>query len=170
MQQNPKLDAATFITIFVILGYDRFSVAFTSIILELANDKELQEELCSEIREKKRYFMTCEKLEKFLSEKLSRIPATPIVVKESNTGVAVNGSFIPPNTGMLLSLQNEDTFSKIMGKISESMTMNLMKLFVGEFIVRCKFEAENGKKEQNVVGCGISLRRKSARILVRNRY
>ncbi|KAG5666535.1 hypothetical protein PVAND_014555 [Polypedilum vanderplanki] len=168
-QQNSHIDAATFITIFIILGYDRFSVAFTSLILELAIDSELQEELCKEIRENKRYFMTCKNLEKFLIAKMVKIPVTPIAVKRIKNGIPLKGFFIPPNVDVLLFLQNIDTYGQLIKEMNENMTMSLMKLFVGEFVVRCKFQFEKEKNEEKF-GCGMSLRRKSARILVKNRY
>jgi hypothetical protein len=170
MQQHPQANAATFIAIFIILGYDRFSVAFTSMVLELAKDAELQEQLCSEIRANGRYFMTCANLERFLVAQMAKIPVTPVAVKVHDVGVPLDGFFVPPNTGTLLYLQNQATYERLMGDgTRECMTMNLMKLFVGEFVVRCRFQLDEGKGGDGV-GCGMSMRRESARILVRNRY
>jgi len=168
----PNIDPSPLIEAFVLLGYDRFSIAFTNMIIELSKNAELQDEICSEIRENQRNFMKSTKLHNFLVQQLPAHPIMPVVTKITKTGVPLTGYFIPPNTGVLLYLENLDSHGKLMensmSKFDECMTMNLMKIFVGEFIVRFKFQMKETKSMW--MGCGISLRRKGVNVCVRNRY
>lgn len=168
----PDIDPSPLIETFVLLGYDRFSIAFTNMIIELSKNSELQDEICSEIREHQRNFIKSAKLHKFLMEQLPTHPIMPVVTKTTQAGVPLTGYFIPPNTGVLLYLENLESHGKLMensmSKFDECMTMNLMKIFVGEFIVRFKFQIKETKRIS--MGCGVSLRRKGVNVCVRNRY
>ncbi|CAG9811695.1 unnamed protein product [Chironomus riparius] len=168
----PNIDPSPLIETFVLLGYDRFSIAFTNMIIELSKSAELQDEICNEIRENQRNFMKSQKLHKFLIEQLPAHTIIPVVTKTTQAGVPLIGQFIPPNTGVLLYLENLDSHGKLMensmSKFDECMTMNLMKIFVGEFIVRFKFQMKETKRLW--MGCGVSLRRNGVNVCVRNRY
>ncbi|XP_070508441.1 cytochrome P450 4e3-like [Chironomus tepperi] len=168
----PNIDPSPLIETFVLLGYDRFSIGFTNMIMELSKNAELQDEICSEIRQHQRNFIKSDKLHKFLVQQLKAHPIMPVVTKTMTDGVPLTGYFIPPNTGVLLYLENLDSHGKLMensmSTFDDCMTMNLMKIFVGEFIVRFKFQMMETKSLS--MGCGVSLRRKGVNVCVRNRY
>ena len=168
----PNIDPVPFVETFVILGFDRFSIAFTNMIMDLAKDAELQDEICKEIREHKRYFMKSEKLYNYVIQQLPLHPIISVLTKIIPTGIQLNGFFIPPYQSTLIYLQNLDSHSKLMessmAKFNECLTLNLMRIFVGEFVVRFKFQLKESKDME--LGCGVSLRRKNVNICVRNRY
>jgi cytochrome P450 len=168
--QYPQINAISIITSFITLGYDRFSVAFTSMIMELAKDEDLIENLFREIKSHNRNFMKCENLNKFLVENLPMHPTITVIDKIPTTGIPLNGYFIPPGTNCLLYLENAETYGKLMKNFDDSMTMNLMKIFVGECIARCKFNMNMEKNEVIEYGAGISMKRKGVNVFVRNRY
>lgn len=171
-ERYPEAEPSTLIETFVLLGYDRFSIAFTNMIMELSKDAALQDEICKEIWEHQRYIIKSEKLHNFLMQQLPAHPIISVISKNISVGIPLNGYFIPPSTGTLLYLQNLDSHSKIMensmAAFDECFTMNLLKIFVGEFIVRFKFQMKDTKDLE--LGCGITLRRKGVNVCVRNRY
>lgn len=168
----PGTDPVPLIATFILLGFDRFSIAFTNLLMELAQDSQLQDEICQEIREHQRYFLKSDKLTNFVQQQLPAHPIISAVTKSLPTAVPLNGFFIPPENGVLLFLNNLDSHRKLMedsmAAFDDCLTMNLMRIFVGEFVVRFKFQLKESKAME--VGCGVSLRRKGVNVCVRNRY
>jgi cytochrome P450 len=166
-EQHPKEDSAALIAAFIILGYDRFSSIFTILVKEIAKNGHLQDEIQQEIKASGRKFLQSQKLSNFINEMMKNHPVTPVVKKSLEFGVPLNGFFIPPNTNVFLYLA-ECHKDFINDANKETMSNYLMRIFIGEFIVRFKFHLIDEDKIDN--GCGVSMRTKNVKIEVRNRF
>lgn len=82
---------------FIVLGFDRLSIATCLALRELSRDKKLVEQF-----QKTDSIESMKPLESFLSECHRLHPTTPIISKHITKGVPLDRFFIPPDTSCLL--------------------------------------------------------------------
>lgn len=166
---------------FIVLGYDRLASTLCFAIMQLSQNLEAQERIYREFTKNH----GSEALQSFMLEVQRLFPATPVISKFINEGVALNGYFIPPNTSVLLYLsgtgrdvhrfQLPDQFDMNRKNLAESfgasrleknVPMTVMTVLLGN-LVR-KYQLRMGKEDVRI-GSGLTLRTNAVRVNVKSR-
>lgn len=153
---------------FIVLGYDRLSTAVCSSFAEIARHKEIRTTVCNEINENHPIDST-EKVDKLMSLhklllEMQRLhPSPAYITKWIETGVPLNGFFLPPCSSILLylngvgrdqrfqhpdnfSLTRQDAIDTFGGRRQEfDFPLTVMKVLLGNLLKSYQFEMPKGR-------------------------